>query len=55
MGRLAKLMACSLAHSCPLASRFGGLREVLDIEESQRRSVEEKGVSRLLGELMEVE
>ena len=55
LGRSAKLMACPLAHSCPLARRFGGLREVSDIEEDQRRSIEGKGVSRSLGESMEVE
>ena len=55
MGRSAKLMAHPLAHSCPLAGRFGGLREVSDIEEDQRRSIEGKGVSRSLGESMEVE
>ena len=54
-GRLAKLMARPLAHSCPLARRFGGLREVSDIEEDQRRSIEGKGMSRSLGESMEVE
>ena len=53
-GRLAKLMARPLAHSCPLAGCFGGLREVSDIEEGQRRSVEGKGVSWLLEESMEV-
>ena len=37
LGCLAKLMACPLAHSCPLAGCFGGLREVSDIEEDQRR------------------
>ena len=50
-----KLMAHPLAHSYPLARCFGGLREVSDIEEDQRRSVEGKGVSRSLGESMEVE
>ena len=55
LGRSAKLMARPLAHSCPLAGRFGGLREVSDIEEDQRRSVEGKGMSRSLGESMEVE
>ena len=55
LGRLAKLMARPLAHSCPFAGRFGGLREVSDIEEDQRRSIEGKGVSRSLGESMEVE
>ena len=54
-GRLVKLIACPLAHSCPLARCFGGLREVSDIEEDQRRSIEEKRVSRSLGESMEVE
>ena len=53
--RLAKLMACPLAHLCPLARRFGGLREVSDIEEGQRRLVEGKRVSRSLRESMEVE
>ena len=55
LGRSAKLMARPLAHSCPLARRFGGLREMLDIEKDQRRSIEGKGVSRSLGESMEVE
>ena len=55
LGRSAKLMARPLAHSCPLARRFGGLREVSDIEEDQRRLIEGKGVSRSLGESMEVE
>ena len=55
LGHLAKLMACPLAHSCPLAGCFGGLREVSDIEEDQRRLIEGKGVSWLLGESMEVE
>ena len=55
LGRSAKLMARPLAHSCPLAGRFGGLREVSDIEEDQRRSIEGKGMSRSLGESMEVE
>ena len=55
LGRSAKLMARPLAHSCPFAGRFGGLREVSDIEEDQRRSIEGKGVSRSLGESMEVE
>ena len=54
-GRSAKLMARPLAHSCPLAGHFGGLREVSDIEEGKRRSVEGKGVSRSLRESMEVE
>ena len=55
LGYSAKLMARPLAHSCPLAGRFGGLREVSDIEEDQRRSIEGKGMSRSLGESMEVE
>ena len=55
LGRSAKLMARPLAHSCPLARRFGGLREVSDIEEGKRRSVEGKGVSWSLRESMEVE
>ena len=49
LGHSAKLMACPLAHSCPLARHFRGLREVLDIEKDQRRLVEGKGVSRSLG------
>ena len=55
LGRSAKLMARPLAHSCPLARRFGGLREVSDIEEDQRRLIEGKRMSRSLGESIEVE
>ena len=55
MGRSAKLIARPLAHSCPLAGRFRGLREVSDIKEDQRRSIEGKGVSQSLGESMEIE
>ena len=53
-GRSAKLMARPLAHSCPLARHFGGLREVSDIEEGKRRLVEGKRVSRSLRECHEL-
>ena len=49
-----KLMAYSLAHSCPLARCFGGLKEMSDIKEGQRRLIKGKGVSWLLKESMEV-